>query len=73
MADNKIIDTMWDDSPIDVTQEANFIWSIANKLRGSYIQIIYQSKFAMITAKRLWLLICHPKRRLHCLEDVCKE
>lgn len=37
MADNKIIDTMWDDSPIDVTQEANFIWSIANKLRGSYM------------------------------------
>lgn len=28
---------MWDDSPIDVTQEANFIWSIANKLRGSYM------------------------------------
>lgn len=37
MTDNKIIDTMWDDSPIDVTQEANFIWSIANKLRGSYM------------------------------------
>ncbi len=34
---NKIIDTFWDESPIDVTQEANFIWSIANKLRGSYM------------------------------------
>ena len=34
---NKILDTMWDDSPIDITQEANFIWSIANKLRGSYM------------------------------------
>ena len=34
---NKIIDTMWDDSPIDISQEANFIWSIANKLRGSYM------------------------------------
>ena len=34
---NKIIDTMWDDAPINVTQEANFIWSIANKLRGSYM------------------------------------
>lgn len=34
---NKNIDTMWDDEPIDVTQEANFIWSIANKLRGSYM------------------------------------
>ena len=28
---------MWDDAPINVTQEANFIWSIANKLRGSYM------------------------------------
>ena len=28
---------MWDDNPIDITQEANFIWSIANKLRGSYM------------------------------------
>lgn len=37
MTENKIIDTMWDDSPIDITQEANFIWSIANKLRGSYM------------------------------------
>ena len=37
MTTNKIIDTFWDESPIDVTQEANFIWSIANKLRGSYM------------------------------------
>lgn len=37
MSTNKIIDTFWDESPIDVTQEANFIWSIANKLRGSYM------------------------------------
>lgn len=31
------IDVLWDDNPIDVTAEANFIWSIANKLRGSYM------------------------------------
>lgn len=29
-------DTMWDDNPVDVTTEVNFIWSIANKLRGTY-------------------------------------
>lgn len=34
---NKFIDTMWDETPINITQEANFIWSIANKLRGSYM------------------------------------
>ena len=27
---------VWDDSPIDVSSEVNFIWSIANKLRGPY-------------------------------------
>lgn len=31
-----VIDTLWDDNPIDVSTEANFIWSIANKLRGTY-------------------------------------
>ena len=36
MADIKKIDAMWDDSPIDVSAEVNFIWSIANKLRGPY-------------------------------------
>ena len=30
-------DFLWDDNPVDVTQEANFIWSIANKLRGTYM------------------------------------
>ena len=34
---NKKIDVLWDDNPIDVTAESNFIWSIANKLRGSYM------------------------------------
>lgn len=36
MPDTRIIDAMWDDSPIDVSTEVNFIWSIANKLRGPY-------------------------------------
>lgn len=28
---------IWDEKPVDVTAEANFIWQIANKLRGSYM------------------------------------
>ena len=28
---------LWDDNPVDITSEANFIWGIANKLRGSYM------------------------------------
>lgn len=35
MADIK--NMIWDETPVDVTAEANFIWSIANKLRGSYM------------------------------------
>lgn len=37
MANNNISNHLiWDDDPIDVTSEVNFIWSIANKLRGPY-------------------------------------
>ena len=38
MIDNENkIDVFWDDNPVDVTSDANFIWSIANKLRGSFM------------------------------------
>lgn len=37
MPETRKIDVMWDDNPVDITAEANFIWSIANKLRGSYM------------------------------------
>lgn len=36
MPEKKVVDVMWDDSPVDVSAEVNFIWSIANKLRGPY-------------------------------------
>lgn len=32
----RVTEAMWDDSPIDVSADVNFIWSIANKLRGTY-------------------------------------
>ena len=35
MSEHKI-DVMWDDASVDVSTEVNFIWSIANKLRGTY-------------------------------------
>lgn len=28
---------VWEETPVDITPEANMIWSIANKLRGSYM------------------------------------
>lgn len=37
MVKNNISDSLiWDDAPLDVTSEVNFIWSIANKLRSPY-------------------------------------
>jgi len=36
MSKNKVIDAAFDDSPVDVSTEVNFIWSIANTLRGPY-------------------------------------
>ena len=29
---NDRFDVLWDDNPVDVIAEANFIWSTANKL-----------------------------------------
>ena len=36
------IDMLWDDDPVDVTSEANFIWSIANnQINPNNTQINY--------------------------------
>lgn len=45
MSNERQIDILWDDNPVDITSEANFIWSIANKLRGTYIP----NKYADVT------------------------
>ena len=52
MADIKKIDAMWDDSPIDVSTEVNFIWSIANKLRGPYQSDKYKDVIIPMTIIR---------------------
>ena len=31
------INVLWEDTPVDITAEANFIWANANKLRGTYM------------------------------------
>ena len=46
------IDVMWDDNPIDVTSEVNFIWSIANKLRGPYKSDKYKDVIIPMTIIR---------------------
>ena len=51
MAKNKI-DALWDDNPIDVTQEVKFIWSIAKKLRGPYQSDKYKDVIIPMTIIR---------------------
>lgn len=48
----KQINSVWDDNPVDVTQEANFIWGIANKLRGTYLPDKYGDVIIPMTILR---------------------
>ena len=70
MSENKILDTMWDDNPIDITQEANFIWSIANKfnttvanlkslnnLSSNLLQIGQKLKISAFIAKHYFIFL----------------
>ena len=43
---------MYDDAPVDVTNEVNFIWSIANKLRGPYQSDKYKDVIIPMTIIR---------------------
>ena len=49
---NKSPDLFWDDNPVDITSEANFIWGIANKLRGSYMPDHYGDVIIPMTILR---------------------
>ncbi len=57
------IDVKWDDNPVDITNEANFIWSIANKLRGVYMPDKYGDVIIPMTIIR----------RLECALEDTKE
>lgn len=49
---NTNVDIIFDDSPVDVTTEVNFIWSIANKLRGPYRSDKYKDVIIPMTIIR---------------------
>ena len=63
MAGKKIIDVMWDDSPIDVSTEVNFIWSIANKLRGTYQSDKYKDVIIPMTIIRRFECALAPTKQ----------
>lgn len=52
MTHEQKIDILWDDNPVDISEEANFIWSIANKLRGTYMPDKYSDVIIPMTIIR---------------------
>lgn len=52
MPEHKVIDAMWDDSPVNVSKETSMIWSIANKLRGPYHSDQYKDVIIPMTIIR---------------------
>jgi len=63
MAEKTVIDAMWDDSPIDVSTEVNFIWSIANKLRGTYQSDKYKDVIIPMTIIRRFECALEPTKK----------
>ena len=63
MAEKTVIDAMWDDSPIDVSTEVNFIWSIANKLRGPYQSDKYKDVIIPMTIIRRFECALAPTKQ----------
>lgn len=57
------IDPMWDDKPIDVSSEVNFIWSIANKLRGPYQSDKYKDVIIPMTILRRFECALAPTKQ----------
>lgn len=62
MANKRQIDALWDDNPVDVTSEANFIWSIANKLRGTYMPDKYGDVIIPMTILRRFECALDPTK-----------
>ena len=57
------IDMLWDDNSVDVTAEANFIWSIANELRGTYMPDKYADVIIPMTVLRRFECALAPTKQ----------
>ncbi len=60
MEDNRL--TIMEDETVDITQEANFIWSIANKLRGVYTPDKYGDVIIPMTVIRRFECVLEPTK-----------
>lgn len=54
--------TIMEDETVDITQEANFIWSIANKLRGAYMPDKYGDVIIPMTVIRRFECVLAPTK-----------
>ncbi len=54
---------LWEETPVDVTAEANFIWSIANKLRGTYMPDKYGDVIIPMTIIRRFECTLEPTKQ----------
>ena len=63
MPEKKVVDVMLDDSPVDVSAEVNFIWSIANKLRGPYRSDKYKDVIIPMTIIRRFECALAPTKQ----------
>lgn len=52
MPEQKKVNVIYDDSPVDVSNEVNFIWAIANSLRGPYSADKYKDVIIPMTIIR---------------------
>ncbi len=65
MTKKSLIDVMWDDSPVDISKETNLIWSIANKLRGTYRSDKYKDVIIPMTIiRRFECALAHTKQKV---------
>lgn len=62
MSENLLSTEMWDDVPVDITNEANFIWGIANKLRGVYMPDKYGDVVIPMTIIRRFECVLEPTK-----------
>lgn len=65
MPKNKVFDIVFDDSPVDVSTEVNFIWSIANTLRGPYQSDKYKDVIIpMVIVRRFECALAKTKAKV---------
>ena len=72
MSENLLSTAIWEDIPIDISKESDFIWSIANKLRGVYMPDKYGDVIIPMTIIRrfgcsqiLYLYFLFSKNHFH--------